>query len=60
MAKLLEEHTYGDYIYMKMEIDGKVEEIGVFIRETGWSYRTTSDSDPARREEVIDAFHELY
>lgn len=60
MAKLLKEHTYGTYIYMKIEIDGKIEEIGVFLRDNSETYRTSGDNDPERREQIIEAFNKLY
>lgn len=61
MPKKLIEHTYGTHIYMKLKLDcGTIEEIDAYVRETGCAYRTTADHDPARREEVIRAFHELY
>ena len=61
MVKKLVEHTYGSHIYMKMELDcGAEEEIDVYIRENGFTYRTTADHDPARRKEIIRVFNELY
>lgn len=60
MAVKLSEHTNGGHIYMKLELLGRVEEIDAYIRENGWSYRTTGDADPSRRSEIIRAFHDLY
>lgn len=59
MKKLIE-HTYGTHIYMKMELDGRIEEIDVYVREDGWTYRTTGDSNATRRQQIIDAFCALY
>lgn len=59
-TKLIE-HTYGTHIYMKMLIDGKSEEIDVFIRECEEIYRTSGDSrNDGSRERIIEAFNELY
>ena len=55
------EHTYGPHIYMKVELDdGQQEEIDVYIRESGITYKTTADDDPERREQIIDAYKKLY
>ena len=58
--KRLIEHTYGTHIYMKMELDGRIEEIDVYVREDRWTYRTTGDDDATRRRQIIDAFCTLY
>ena len=61
MAKKLIEHTYGTHIYMKLKLNcGTIEEIDAYVRETGWTYRTTADHDQATREEIIRSFNELY
>lgn len=59
MKKLIE-HTYGTHIYMRMELDGQIEEIDVYITESGMIYKTTGDQDPQRRESIIAAFNKLY
>lgn len=59
MKKLID-HTYGTHIYMKMELDGRIEEIDVYVREDGWTYRTTGDNSQERRKQIIDAFCTLY
>ena len=59
MKKLIE-HTYGTHIYMKMELDGRIEEIDVYVREDRWTYRTTGDNSPERRKQIMDAFCALY
>ncbi len=58
--KKITEYTYGLSIYMKMELDGKIEEINVYIRDKGWIYKTSGDNNPERREQIINAFNELY
>ena len=60
--KKLVEHTYGNHIYMKLELDGKIEEVDNYPGAgNDWTlYKTTSDGDPARRRKVIDAFNKLY
>ena len=61
MARKLSEYTGGNYIYMKLQIDnGIVAEISAYILDSGWKYRTSVDNDPALREEIINAFNELY
>ena len=59
MKKLIE-HTYGTHIYMKMELNGRIEEIDVYVREDRWTYRTTGDNSQERRKQIIDAFCTLY
>ena len=60
--KKLVEYTCGSHIYMKMELDGKIEEIDIFAGTDGsWNhYKTTGDSDPKRREKIIAAFNKMY
>ena len=61
MARKLIEHTYGGHIHMTLQLDnGIVAEVDAYIRETGWTYRTSADDDPALREEIVKAFNELY
>ena len=59
MEKLIE-HTYGTHIYMKLLLDDQEEEIDVYIREEGFTYKTTKDDNPERRQAIIDAFNKLY
>ena len=59
MKKLVEK-TYGTYIYMRMELSGNIEEISVYIRNDGWHYKTSKDSDQEQRNTIINAFNELY
>ena len=59
MKKIIE-HTYGLSIYMKLEIDGRIEEITEYLRNDGSHYKTTGDNEPARREAIIKAYNELY
>ncbi len=66
MAIKLAEHTNGTHIYMRLRLDNKrIEEIDAYITETGWTYRTSADNNPAFpkpeiRAQIIKAFHELY
>lgn len=67
MEKLIE-HTNGSHIYMKMRLDnGKIEEIGVYLRNDSAHYITSADHTQktpeereAARNEIIQAFNELY
>ena len=60
MEKLIE-HTYGLSAYMKILMDdNQEEEITVYFRGNGQTYKTTADNNPARREEIIIAFNALY
>lgn len=55
------EATNGAHVYMLLRTEsGRIEEIDAYIRENGWSYRTTADNDPEIRNEIIRAFCELY
>lgn len=71
----LTEHTYGNHIYMKIQLDDKrIEEIDVFFTNDGGTiFRTSADHGAeldktesqkeeraARRLEIINAFTELY
>ena len=61
MAKKLIEHTYGSHIHMILQLDnGIIANIDAYIREAGWTYRTSADDDPATREAIIEAFNRLY
>ena len=35
-------------------------EIDVYLRDDGTHYKTTGDSDPEKRAEIIRAFNDLY
>ncbi len=61
MVKLIE-HTYGNHIYMKMQLDsGNIAEIDVYITAHGEIYKTSADNGAERdRVEIIRAFNELY
>ena len=52
------EHTYGTHIYMKLELNGTIEEIDIYIRDDGWTYKTTDRGNT--RDEIVKAFNELY
>lgn len=60
--KKLTEHTYGDSIFMRIELDGIIEEISCYPgADCSWEhYRTSGDGDEKRREQIIDAFNALY
>ena len=73
MAVKLEEHTYGNHIYMKMRLDNKrIEEIDVYLRNDGEHYVTSADhvmelykgkeleERKRLRQEIIDNFNRLY
>lgn len=62
MAKMITENTYGSHIYAKMLMDnGKIEEIDVYIRESGTTYKTSQDGyNDTERQTIIDTFNELY
>lgn len=61
-AEKLTEHTYGSMVYMKILLDGKVEEVNHYCgASSDWSqYRTSGDNDPNRRKKIIEAFKYLY
>ena len=40
--------------------DNRIEEIDAYIKESGYTYRTTGDHTPELRNRIIQAFHELY
>lgn len=55
------EHTDGAHAYMMLRLDdGTAEEIDAYFSASGTRYRTTKDSDEARRQEIISAFQKLY
>ena len=62
MSINLGSHTYGTHAYMKLRLDsGRIEEIDVYFRADGETYRTSADhSSPAIRQEIIEAFKALY
>lgn len=61
MRKLIE-HTYGNHVFMRLEIDGLIYEIDNYAgQDHSWKhYKTTADSIPAMRDRVIAAFNKLY
>lgn len=70
MAYKLEEHTYGNHIYMRMILDnGRTEAIDVYLDKYGKeSYVTSADhgmelnpeSHMKTRNDIIEAFNVLY
>jgi hypothetical protein len=60
--KKITEHTYSSHIFMRLELDGAIEEITCYCGlDCTWNhYTTTADGDTARREKIISAFKELY
>lgn len=61
----LVEHTYGTHTFMRMRVNGRIEEIDVYWRENGPAYHTSADNSPDLpkpeiREMIIDAFNELF
>lgn len=70
MAIKLDEHTYGNHIYMRILLDDKrIEEIDVYIQpDCSEVYRTSADpgmelnpeAHHRTREAIIKAFKELY
>lgn len=61
----LEEHTYGSHVFMRLRVNGRIEEIDVYFRENGTTYHTSADNNPdfpkpEIREMIIQAFNELY
>lgn len=61
----LEEHTYGTHTYMKMRVNGRIEEIDVYWRENGPIYHTSADNNPEYpkleiRAMIIEAFNVLF
>lgn len=60
-AKVIRSYTGGSHIYMKLRTKrGNIGEIDVFLRDSGVVYRTTGDSNPTLRAEIIEAFDYLY
>lgn len=54
-------HTEGTHIYMRLQLDdNRIEEIDAYIKESGYTYRTTGDHTPELRNRIIQAFHKLY
>lgn len=60
-ARKLEEHTYGNHIFMRLEVDGEVHEVSNYagVDERWDTFKTTADGTE-KREAVIRAFEELY
>ena len=56
MEKIIE-HTDGNHIYMKLKVDGRIEEIDYYVSSD--TYKTTGDGTE-RREKIIEAFKKLY
>lgn len=59
MIKKLKEHTYGNHVYMQIEINGNAYEIDCFYGNDGARYKTTADGTD-QRDRVIKAFKNLY
>lgn len=60
MKKVME-HTYGNHVYMKIELDGKTQEIDVYFSEGKTVYKTAADNkNKGEREKIINAFNLLY
>ena len=59
--KKITEYTGGTHIYMKLQLDdGCTEEIDVTFPDGKYHFKTTGDSDPNRRDQIITAFLALY
>ena len=56
------EHTYGTKIFMRLIVDGRIEEVTNRCGfDCTWSiYETSADNDEERRKKIIEAFDELY
>lgn len=53
-------HTYGNHIYMKLELDSKQYEVDLYLKNNGEEiFKTTADGT-GEREKVIAAFNKLY
>ena len=60
MKKVME-HTCGNHVYMKIELDGKVQERDVYFCGEKAVYRTTEDNkNKSERKRIINAFNLLY
>ena len=57
--KKLYEQTYGTSIFMRIELNGEIQEISCYLRNDGEHYKTTADGTE-KRKAVIDAFNKLY
>lgn len=55
----LKEHTYGEHIYMQLELSDKIYEVDCFLRDDGEHFKTSADGTE-EREKVIEAFNLLY
>lgn len=53
-------HTYGTHTFAQLTVDGMPEQIDVYYRSNGETYKTTADGDKKRRKKIIDAFKELF
>jgi hypothetical protein len=58
-SEKIKEEVQGAHIYMRLSIDGKIEEIDAYISADGFKYRTTGD-DCGNREKIISAFNVLF
>ena len=57
----IKESTYGPHIYMELYTkSGMHGEIDVYLRESGTSFKTSADNDMKQRNEIINAFLDLY
>lgn len=57
----IKEQTNGTHIFMELLTkSGTHGKIDVFLRGSGMVYRTTGDSNPTLRAEIIEAFDYLY
>lgn len=61
-VRKITEHTYGTKIFMRLIVDGRIEEITNRCGfDCTWSiYETSADNDEERRRRIIEAFDELY
>lgn len=61
-VRKITEHTYGTKIFMRLIVDGRIEEVTNRCGfDCTWSiYETSADNDEERRRRIIEAFDELY
>ena len=61
-VKKIAEHTYGTSVFMKIEINGKAEEVTWYCgtNNTLDHYKTSRDDDEETREILLQAFRYLY
>lgn len=53
-------HTYGGHTFAQMTVDGKAQQIDVYYRASGETYKTTADDDKVLRRKIIQAFNDLF